>query len=121
LKREPSMADRALELLADQIASPGEGSYPAWDLVKRTREASAGSLKPLAARLVEHLGRSTKSNRSQFVIAAMGELGSDAAIAVPSLLKLADANDLDIATRAVAALVKIQPPAPATKIPSLIE
>jgi hypothetical protein len=121
LQREPEMVDQALELLADQTANPGEGSYLAWDLVKRAREASPGSIKRLAARLIERLGKSTKPESLQFLIAALGEIGSEAVSGLPALLKLADANDTDIATRAVAAMVKIDPRVAATKIESLLE
>jgi hypothetical protein len=121
LQHEPGMVDRALDVLADQTADPGQGSYLAWDLVKRAREAASDSLKPLAARLLERLGRSTKPSGMQFLIAALGEIGSDAAKAVPALSKLADANDLDIATGAVAALVKIDPKTAATKIGLVLE
>jgi HEAT repeat protein len=125
LSHDPGMSDRVLDLLADQTAKPGEGSYLAWDLVKRTREATPGLMKPfaarLAARLGARLGASTQPNGPLFVMAALGEIGPEAAASVPALLNLSAAKDLDIATRAVAALVKIDPQTAAAKVDSLLE
>ena len=121
LKHEPAKKDPALDLLADQTANPGEGSYLAWDLVKRTREAAPGSMKPFAARLVAQMGAAPRPNGLLFVIAALGEIGPEAAASVPALLELSASRDLKTATRAVEALVKIDPQRTATKIDSLLE
>ncbi len=121
LKTEPAMVAKAVEMLAKQIVHPGEGSYLAWHLVRKAREACPGSLEPLATRLLELLpGAPTRESRV-FVITALGEIGPDAAVAVPALLKLSSEINLDVATRAVASLVKIDRRSAATELPALIE
>ena len=55
LKTEPGMTATAVEAIAQQIVDPQEGGYLAWDLVKKARESSAGSVKLLAAKLLEYL------------------------------------------------------------------
>ena len=121
LKTEPAMVAKAIELLAKQIVHPDEGSYLAWDLVKRAREASPGSLEPLASRLLDVLGHAPAPEGRVFAITALGEIGPNAALAVPVLVELASDKNLDVASRAVASLVKVDSRAAAGKLPSLIE
>ena len=117
LKTEPDMVAKAVEMLAKQIVHPDEGSYLAWDLVKKAREASAGSMELLASRLVDLLAQAPKHQGRIFVITALGEIGPNAALAVPALLELSGEKNLDIATRAVASLVKIDSRSAAAKLP----
>jgi HEAT repeat protein len=98
-----------------------EGSYFGSDLVKRLRNATSGSTKLLTPRLLELLGRSTKPGNRAFVIAALGEIGPDAAAGVPAMLEISNGTDLDVAMQAIVALVKIDPRTAATKIPALLE
>ena len=121
LQHEPAMAARAIDTVAEQVANPIEGSYFAWDLVKRLRQASTGSIKLLTPRLLELLPRATKPGNRVFVIAALGEIGPDAAAGMPALLELSNGKDLEVATQAVEALVKIDRRTAATKIPSLLD
>jgi HEAT repeat protein len=121
LEHEPGMASRVIDTVAEQIANPMEGSYFGSDLVKRLRNATSGSTKLLTPRLLELLGRSTKPGKRAFVIAALGEIGPDAAAGVPTLLEISNGTDLDVAMQAIVALVKIDPRTAATKIPALLE
>ncbi len=121
LKSEPGMAARAIDALAKQIMSPQEGNYLAWDLVKRTKDASPGSLEPLASILLERLSRAPEPAVREFIITALGEIGPDAAEAAAVLLELSNEKDLDTAMRAVEVLAKIDPKSAATKLPALVE
>ena len=122
LKTEPAMVAKAVEIVAKQIVHPDEGSYLAWDLVKQTREASPSSLELLASKLLERfLPRAPTPEGRVFTITALGEIGPKAALAVPVLIELASDKNLDLASRAVASLVKIDSGAAAAKLPSLIE
>ncbi len=121
LSREPGMASRALDTLAEQIADPLEGSYIYWDLVKKTRNASPTSMTPLAARLLDRLERKSTAGPRETIIPALGEIGPQAIAAVPVLLKSATAKDPELASRSAAALVKIDPRTAATMLPSLLD
>ena len=121
LKHEPAMEARAIDVLAGQIADPLAGSHVSWELIRRTRAASSASVKPLASKLVELLGRATKRTARTNIIKALGEVGAEAVSAKPALLELSESSDPRIATRALAALVKIDPRGTETKVPSLVE
>ncbi len=121
LKTEPGMAAKAIEALAQQIVNPQEGGFLAWDLVMKVKRASAGSVKLLAAKLLELLPRASERASREFVIVALGEIGPDAAPAVPSLLELSNASDPGVALRVVESLVKIDPRAAVTRLPALVE
>ncbi len=112
LKTEPAMVAKAVEMLAKQIVHPDEGSYLAWDLVKKAREASPDSMELLASKLLDLLAHSPTADGRVFAITALGEIGPKAALAVPALLELSSGKNLDVATRAVASLVKIDPQRP---------
>jgi HEAT repeat protein len=121
LAHEPGMTGRVIDALVEQIAIPAEGSYCGWALVTRLRVASWSSVKPLTPKLLELLGRSTKPATRAFLFTALGEIGREALAAVAVLLELSNDKDLELATSAVAALVKIDPRIAATRIPSLLE
>ena len=94
LKHEPGMASKALDAIADQIVNPMDGGHLLWDLVKDVREASPGSLAPLANLLVERLSRTRKPDDRRNAILALGEIGPDARSAVPALLEESRSGDL---------------------------
>jgi hypothetical protein len=121
LAHEPAMARRAIEALSEWIATPSEGSHFGWAVVVRLRQTTASSAGPLAPTLLELLGSSTRPAERSFFISALGEIGTEASAGVPALLELSRGKDLEVGTRAVAALVKIDPRAAATRLPSLLE
>jgi hypothetical protein len=121
LKHEPGMAATALDAIADQIVNPRDGGHLPWDLVKDVREASPGSLESLARSLVERLSRARKPDGRLNAIQALGEIGPEARSAVPALLVESRSEDLALATRAVEALVKIDPRSAASRLPSLLD
>jgi hypothetical protein len=118
---DPRLRSRALDVLAEQIVDPLEGTSVYWDLIKDVRNRSRGSLGPLAERLVDRLSRAQKPDSRSNAIMALGEIGPDALTAVPVLLKLSQDADDKTATRAVGALVKIDPKSAATRVTSLID
>jgi HEAT repeat protein len=121
LAREPAMAGRAIDAVVERIGIPAEGSDHGCALVTRLGVASWSSVKLLTPKLLELLGRATKPAARAFVIAALGEIGREALAGVPELLELSNEEDLEVATSAVAALLKIDPRVAATRIPSLLE
>jgi HEAT repeat protein len=86
----------------------------------RAREATTDSYL-LARALVDKLARADKAVVRVNAIGALGELGPDAMPAVPALLDASRSGDLDIAIRAVEALVKIDSRSAATRLPSLLD
>ena len=121
LKHDPGMAAKSLDAIADQIVNPKDGGHLLWDLVKDVREGSPGSLAPLARSLVERLSRTRKPDQRRNAILALGEIGPDARSAVPALLEESRSGDLAVATRAVEALVKIDPRSASARLPSLLD
>jgi HEAT repeat protein len=121
LKQEPGMAQRAIETLAEQIVDPLDGSYLLWDLVRKMREASPGAMTPLVSALVARLGPAHKPTSRANAIMALGEIGPAAKSAVPGLLEESKSGDLKIASRAVDALVKVDPRTAATRLSSLLD
>ena len=109
LEHEPAMAQRSIDIIAEQIVDPMNGSFLSPFSIKKIRDTSAGSITLLTPKLVELLARATKPSSRVSAIVALGEIGPDAISAVPALLTFSDSNDLNIATWAVASLLKIDP------------
>src|SRR5262249_20281442 len=104
VKQEPGVAHRALDTLAEQIVDPLDGSYLLWDIIRKLRKASPGSLTRLARSLVDSLARASKPESRLNAILALGELGPEGMPAVPALLDASRSGDREIAVRAVEAL-----------------
>ena len=121
LAHEPDMTEQGIVALLERLGNPTEGAHFGWTLVARLRLVSWSSVKPLTPKLVELIGRSSKPETQAFAIAALGEIRREALAGVPVLIELSNEQDLEIATRAVEALAKIDPRVAATKIPSLLE
>jgi HEAT repeat protein len=121
LAHEPDMTEQGIDALLEQLGNPTEGAHFGWTLVARLRLVSWSSVKPLTPKLVELIGRSGNRETQAFAIAALGEIRREALAGVPVLIELSNEQDLEIATRAVEALAKIDPRVAATKIPSLME
>ncbi len=123
LEHEPSMAERAIDAIAEELAAPIEGSYLQWGLVNRMRRQMMGRqmspafLTQLARVLVEKLARAGKAIVRVNAIRGLGEIGSDAMPAVPALLDASKSGDLTIATRAVEASRKSIRPRPRAACP----
>lgn len=133
LELEPSVADRAIVTIAEELTAPIEGSYLQWGLVDRMRQraspmfsltmgpqASPAVLTRLARALVDKLARADKAIVKVNAIRALREIGPDAMPAVPALLAASKSGDMKIATAAVEALVKIDPTSAASHVPSLL-
>ena len=84
------MASRAIDTLAEQIADPLEGSYLRGTWSNGPGQAAPGSMKPLTPKLLDLLARSTKPTARETIITALGEIGPQAAAAVPVLLELVE-------------------------------
>lgn len=121
LKHEPTLASRAIDILADQMADPRAGSYFPAQLVKDVKLSSPESLTPLARGLVERLSRANNPQTRLNAIMALGEIGPQAALAVRTLLDATRSDDQEIAVRAIEALVKVDRQAAASRIPSLMD
>ena len=121
LAHEPDMVGRAIDALLERITNPTEGSHFGWALVSRLRVASWSSVKPLVPKLLELLGPSTRPPSRVFAIAVARRDSAGMLAGVPVLLELSNEKDLEIATRAVEALVQIDPRVAATRIPSLLK
>jgi HEAT repeat protein len=121
LEHEPDVAPRAIETLAEQIVDPLDGSYLLWDLIRKTREASPSSITSLVSAIVARLTRANKSTSRVNAIMALGEIGPAATSSVPALLDASKSSDLNVAGRAVEALVKVDPQSAATRLPSLLD
>jgi HEAT repeats len=118
---DPSMVERAIDLVAEEIAGPFEGSYLQWNLIDRMSRESPDSLTRLAQVLVDKLARTNEPIVRVNAIRALGEIGPKAMPALPSLLDASRSGDPKIALRAVAALVKIDPALAASWLPSLLD
>jgi HEAT repeat protein len=121
LKHDASMARRAIETIAEQIVDPLNGSYLLWDLIRKTRKESPGSITPLVPALVTRLARASNPDSRVNAIMALGEIGPEAKPAVPAMLEASGTADLEIAGRAVEALVKVDPQLAATRLSSLLD
>jgi HEAT repeat protein len=121
LAREPDTAGRTIDALLERITNPTEGSHFGWAVVSRLRLYDWSAVKPLTRKLLELLDRSTRPATRAFAIAALGETRREALAAVPLLMELSKEKDLEVASRAVEALVKIDPRAAAKKIPTLCD
>jgi HEAT repeats len=118
LKHEPAMISRAIDALADRLADPDGCDV---NLIMRAREVSPRAIKALASTLGERLARESKPASRTSAMIALGAIGPDAVSAVPALLQLSNSRDLNIATRAIQSLVKIDRAAAETRLPSLLE
>jgi HEAT repeat protein len=118
LRHEPAMAARALDTLAERLADPAGCDL---GLIKSIRESSPQSMKPLVSRLTERLAGSREDAARASVMAAVGEIGTDALAAVPALVQLSKSSDLKSAVLAIQCLVKIDRAAAETRLPALIE
>ena len=76
------MASKAVDILADQMAEPREGSYLPTQLVMDLKLASPESLTRLAGGLAERLARAHNPQTRLNAILALGEIGPQAAVAV---------------------------------------
>lgn len=121
LRYEPGLTPRIIELLAEQMVDPQEGGYMPEYLVQQMREASPGSMAPLAKSLVERLDRARTPAARLNTIRSLWEIGPEARCAIPALLEQSRSDDLSIATRAVEALVKIDPKAAGPRIPAILD
>lgn len=121
LRREPGLAAKAIETLAELMVDPMEGDSVPDDLARQVRAQSRWALGPLAKSLVERLPRARTPEARLGAILALGEIGPEARCAVPVLLEQSRSGDLTIATRAIEALVKIDPKAAEPRIPALLE
>lgn len=121
LRREPRMAAQAIETLAGLMVDPMEGCSVPDDLARQVRAQSPWALGPLAKSLVERLPRARNPEARPGAILALGEIGPEARCAVPTLLELSHSGDPRAATRAVEALVKIDPKSAEPRIPALLE
>ena len=121
LAREPDMAERTIDALLERITIPTEGSHYGWAVASRLRLYNWSAVKPLTPKLLALLDRSTNPATRAFVFAALGEIGREALAAVPVLLELSKDKDLEVASRAVEALTKIDRRAAAKKIQALCD
>jgi HEAT repeat protein len=121
LKHEPEMASKALDTLAGQIIDPRDGGHIPESLIQDLRRTSPKSLAVFARELVERMSRSPNSTSRVSAITALGEIGPDATMAIPTLLDASKSGDINLATSAVEALVKIDPKSAATRIPLLLD
>ncbi len=110
LEHENRMASRALDTLVQQIADPLDGGHGSWELVERMRRVPYSLyIKSFVSRLVELLHRAPKPANRANIITALGEVGPLGVSAVPALRELSNSDDPEIATRAAAALRRIDP------------
>jgi HEAT repeat protein len=121
LAHDPGMAAKAIETLAEQVVEPRDGAAIPEHVARQVRESSPGALDALARSVVERLPRARDPEFLFHAIVALGEIGPDARCAVPALLEHSHSGDLTTATRAVEALVKIDPKVAESRIPALLD
>ena len=122
LKHDPGMASKALDAIADQIVNPMDGGHLLWDLVKDVRR----SLSRLAGSPGDIAGRAPLAGPGSPTAASMRSwpwARSDRKPDRPSLRSWRNPGPetWPLATRAVEALVKIDPRSAAARLPSLLD
>ena len=78
-------------------------------------------MTPLVPALVTRFARASNPHSRVNAIMALGEIGPEAKPAVPAMLEASGTADLEIAGRAVEALVKVDPQLAATRLSSLLD
>ncbi len=121
LSHHAELAAEALDVLAAEIVKPADGTYLFYHLIQQLKKVFPRSLPRVARSLADALPQTRGRERRTYIILALGEIGSDASLAVPALLEATTSSDKLAAVRAIESLAKINPKSAATKLPALLD